>query len=434
MSNAFQKSWRDRRGITIAVLTVLAVVLCFAGFKLFDSRASAASISAPAGIPTGLVTKGDLVDTVELRGQIRAARSVSLNAPSNAGDIQIIRLAKNGSTVHKGDVVIAFDTAMLEITLSQRRSDFKQAQAQVEDARAKARLTAQQDQTDLMTSTYDVERAKLEASKAEILSAIDGEEKKLLLADAEQKLKQVQTKADSDKHSSEADISSILQKQQKADRDVKQYEDRIAQMVVRAPVDGTMIMLPNYRAGGAFGMSAPEFKEGDRAWAGAEIAQLPDLGTMYFSGRVDESDRGRLQPGETVSSRVDAVPDLEFAGTVGEISPLAKPDYSSWPPTKNFDLAVALSHPDPRVRPGMSTTLRIAVDRIPNVIVAPSAAVFTRNGHSVVYVSQAGSASSKFEERQVVIGHRGSGQAEVISGLKPGERVALRDPLAAVNP
>lgn len=357
-----------------------------------------------------------------------------LTAPSNAGDIQIIKLARNGSAVHKGDLVISFDTVTLQNTLAQRRSDLKQAQAQAEDARAKAKLSAQQDVTDLMTASYDVERAKLEASKAEILSVIDGEEKKLLLADAEQKLKQVQTKAESDKRSSEADINGFLQKQTKAQRDVTQYEDRIALMVVKAPVDGTMIMLPNYRAGGAFGMSAPEFKEGDKAYAGADIAQLPDLSTMYFSGRVDETDRGRLQVGETVSSRVDAVPDREFVGTVGEISPLAKLDYSGWPPTKNFDLAVALDHPDPRLRPGMSTTLRIAVDRLPNVIIVPSAAVFTRNGHSVVYVSQGDSSSSKFEERQVTIGHRGSGQAEVRSGLKPGERVALRDPLAVVNP
>ncbi len=434
MPNALQKSWRDRKAITLLVFVLIVAAVCYGGFKLFDTRASAASISAPMGIPTGLVTKGDLVDTVELRGQIRAARSVSLTAPSNAGDIQIIKLAKNGSAVHKGDLVISFDTVTLQNTLAQRRSDLKQAQAQAEDARAKAKLSAQQDVTDLMTASYDVERAKLEASKAEILSVIDGEEKKLLLADAEQKLKQVQTKAESDKRSSEADINGFLQKQTKAQRDVTQYEDRIALMVVKAPVDGTMIMLPNYRAGGAFGMSAPEFKEGDKAWAGADIAELPDLSTMYLSGRVDESDRGRLQVGETVSSRVDAVPDREFVGTVGEISPLAKPDYSGWPPTKNFDLAVALDHPDPRLRPGMSTTLRIAVDRLPNVIIVPSAAVFTRNGHSVVYVSQGDSSSSKFEERQVAIGHRGSGQAEVRSGLKPGERVALRDPLAVVNP
>ena len=215
------------------------------------------------GIPTGVVTKGDLVDTVELRGQIRAARSASLTAPSNAGDIQIMRLAKNRSAVHKGDVVISFDIATLENTLAQRRSDLKQAQAQAEDARAKARLSAQQDVTDLMTATYDVER-ETRREQSRILSAIDGEEKKLLLADAEQKLKQVQTKSDSDKHSSEADINGLLQKQEKAQRDVKQYEDRIAQMIVRAPVDGTMIMLPNYRAGGAFGMSAPEFKERSR--------------------------------------------------------------------------------------------------------------------------------------------------------------------------
>ncbi len=424
--------WRGRRGWLLAACA--AVLLAVAGgVRVAASWAGAATITAPAEIPTSEATRGDLIDTVELRGEIKAVRSVFLTAPSNAGDIQIVRLAKNGAAIHKGDTVIQFDTTTLETTLAQRRSDLKQADAQVEDTRAKAKLAEEQDQTDLLTAKYAADKAKLEASKAEILSEIDGQEKRLLLADGEQKLKQTEEKLEADRQGGRADLTSIQQKSAKAERDVQQYEDRIAHMVLRAPVDGTFNLMPNYRAGGVFGDSAPEFREGDRAWAGAEIAELPDMSSLTLNARVDETDRGRLQSGQTVTAHVDAVPDTEPAGKVISISPLAKPDYTSWPPTKNFDLTVQLDHPDPRLRPGMSATARIAVQRFPNVILVPTEAVFAKNGRTVVYVVQGGARSDKFAETVVTIGHRGSGQTEVLSGLKTGQRVALKDP-AASNP
>jgi HlyD family secretion protein len=430
--SGLKRMWTERRALMVAAIVILAGAVSFAGVRMSGSRTNAASFKAPAGIPTALATKGDLVDTVELRGEIRAARAVSLKAPSNAGDILITKLAKNGSAVHKGDVVITFDTATLQTTLDQRRSDLKQAAAQVEDARAQQRLAEQQDQTDLLQAKYDVEKAKLEASKAEILSAIDGEEKKLAVADAEQHLKQIQTKLNSDKQGALASITSLEQKRTKAQRDVKLYEDRIAAMIVKAPVDGTMNIQPNWRAGGNFGNSAPEFKEGDRAWAGAEVAQLPDLSTLQLNARVDESDRGRIHTNDQLSSRVDAVPDREFSGHISAISALAKMDYSQgWPPQKNFEVSMLLDHPDPRLRPGMSASDRIVVNRIAGVISIPKAAVFPRNGRTVVYVTNGGKDGDKFAERIVSIGHRGGGQIEILSGLSAGERVALRDPSQA---
>ena len=428
--SAFKRVWQKHPGAVLGLAVALAAVVCFAGVRLSGAHANAASIDAPAGIPTAIAVKGDLVDTVELRGEIRAARAVSLNAPSNAGDILIIKLAKNGSLVHRGDIVILFDVSNLQSTLDQRRSDFKQAEAQVEDSRAQLRLTEQQDQTDLLQAKYDVEKAKLEASKAEILSAIDGEEKKLAEADAEQHLKQVQTKLAADQLGGQANITNLEQKKQKALRDVKMYEDRIAAMTVKAPVDGTINLQPNWRAGGNFGGSPPEFKEGDRAWAGAQVAELPDLTTLHLNARVDESDRGRINVGNSLSARIDAVPDRDFSGHISEISALAKMDYSQgWPPQKNFEIQMTIDHPDQRLRPGMSASDRIVVSSIPGVISVPKAAVFPKNGRTLVYVTPGGKEADKFFERVVTIGHRGGGQIEIVNGLAAGERVALRDPM-----
>jgi HlyD family secretion protein len=431
MEGVFHRMWRKQRGWVIGAVSICVIAVLLLATRMFGAHNGAGTVSGPAGIPTAEVIRGELVDTVELRGTIKALRTSVLEAPSDSGDIQIVTLAKDGELVHKNDVVAVFDPSTIQNTLAQRKSDMKQAEAQVDDAKAQAHLVEEQDQTDLQKAKYDIRRAELDASQAEILSAIDGEEKKLLLADAQQKAIQAQQKLDSDRANAKANISSIDQKRTKALRDVTMYEDSVGRLTLRAPVDGMVNRLPNWRAGGMFGGSAPPFKEGDRAWARADVLQLPDLTSLLIGARVDESDRGKLLVGQTVTARVDAVPDRDFIGTVQDISPLAKVDFSAgWPPAKNFDLAVVLEHPDPRLRPGMSVSERIAVQHFPNVILVPSEAVLTKNGRNIVYVMQGSKTSDNFEERVVTIGHRSGGQVEIRSGLKPGERVALKDPSA----
>ncbi len=383
---------------------------------------------AKPALPTAEVKRGEFVDTIEVRGELRALTSAVITAPWNAGDILIVKLLKNGSMVKKGDIVAELDSSTLQNTLAQRRSDLKQADAQIENSRAQARLLQEQDQTALLKAQYDVERARLEAGKQEILSKIDGEKTKLTLADAEQKLKEVEQTLASDKASAAADLETFKHKREKALFDVNLAETSIAKMVLHAPVDGMVNLLPNYRAGGFFA-APPPFKEGDRAWAGASVAEIPDLGTLRIRASVDETDRGRLKVAQTGTARVDAVPDKEFAGKVAAISPLAKPDFNQWPPPKNFDLLFEIQQPDLRLRPGMSATMRVAVERIPNSILAPAEAVYSRTQGAVMYVQR----GSRFEERLVTVGRRNTrGQVLISGGIAPGERVALKDPTLEV--
>ena len=202
-------------------------------------------------------------------------------------------------------------------------------------------------------------------------------------------------------------------------------EKQLASLTLRAPADGMVTIMPNQRARNwTQGGSTPDFKEGDRAWSGAVIAQLPELNTVRVSARVDESDRGRLKSSQTATVRIDAIADKEFPARVAEISPLAKLDYSSWPFTKNFDIALEILDTDSRIRPGLSASARIAVEKIPNSILVPVEAVFEKDGRAIAYVLR----GSHFEERPVQVARRGRTQVMITSGLQPGERVALKDP------
>ena len=88
-----------------------------------------------------------------------------------------------------------------------------------------------------------------------------------------------------------------------------------------------------------------------------------------------------------------------------------------------------LEKPDPRLRAGMTAALRIEVERIPNSIVIPAGAVFDKGGRMVVYVLTNGT----YQERKLNLARRSSGQVLVASGLKQGERVALKDPTLSEN-
>jgi HlyD family secretion protein len=402
---------------------ILALTLLVAGFLLFGAFRLAKAVP---DVPNALVQRGEFVDYVQVRGEVKAVTSVTIAAPFEAGELQILKIASNGQQVKKGDAVVEFDTTTLKQSLAQDQSAWKSADAEIQQSRAQARIKEEQDLTDVMKARYDVEAAKLDASKQEILSKIDGEEAELKLADAEQKLKEVEAKLKADQSSDAADTQSKEQKRDKSLYQVQRSDRSLHVLALKAPIDGMVTLDTNWRASSMFGNGAP-FKAGDRAWPGAAIAELPDLSSLNITVRIDEAERGRIQVGQSVSVRIDAVPDRDFTGRVSEISTIASIDFSSgWPFTKNFSMTITLDNSDPRLRPGMSTNVRVATDRIPNAIMIPAGALFHKEGQSVAYVLH----GSKFDERRIEVERRSGDQLLISKGLQPGERIALQDPTA----
>lgn len=405
-----------RKRWLVGLLSV-AIVATIGFFAVRSGRAEVSSI------PVAEVHRGEFVDYLELRGEIKALSTRTLIAPSGAGDLQIIKIAHTGTAVKKGDVIVQFDPTTLQRQLEQKRTDLASAEATIHQQQAQEHMTEEQNLTDSLNAKFNVESARLDASKAEILSAIDGEKNKLTLADTQEKYRESQVKLDSGKLGSAADIAEKEKARDKALFDVRLTEHQIELLTLRAPTDGVVNLLPNYRAVN-WGPNAPDFREGDHTWPGTAIAELPDLSSIRFEARLEEADRGRLNEGQPVTVHVEAVPDTDFKAHVSEISTLAKLDFSNWPPMKNFMLDAQIEKSDPRIRPGMKCTARIAVNRIPDSILVPSKAVFSKNGASVVYVED----GRKFETRTVRVGHRGSDTAQILAGIEPGEHVALKDP------
>ncbi len=408
-------SWKPRYKAAAGAAVVFLGGLGFGAFR-WTSSASA--------LPTAEVKRKDFVDTLEIKGEIKALHSKIIAAPYGSGDLQIVNLVANTAKVKKGDMLVEFDATTMKQKLAQDQSSVKSAEAEIHQSQAAARLKEEQDLTDVMKAKFDAEKARMDASKQEILSVIEGEQAKLKVVDAEETLKAAEAKLKADRSSSAADLASKKEKLSQAEFQVQQDARNLASLTLRAPLDGVVALQNHWQPQGG----PTPFKPGDRAWPGAAIAELPDPTSLKISARVEEAERGQLKVGQTATVRVDAVPDRSLEGHVEAISPTASLDFNGgWPIPHNFSVDVALSESDQRLTPGMSATVRVAVAKIPDGIVIPTTALFRRAGRTVAYVQR----GSKFEETPVGVSRRNTEEVLLARGLQPGERIALKDPTLA---
>lgn len=413
MIQRFQKLSALGKAVVIAVILLAASGVLLGAVRL--SRRT-------PNVPTTEVKRGEFLDSLQFRGEVKALKSITISAPAEAGDLQIVKIASEGTAVKPGDMVVEFDKTKTEQDLAQFQSTLKSAEAEIGQAKAQERLDEEQDKTTVLKARYDVEGAKLEASKQEIVSKIEGEEARLKLADSEQKLHEAETKEKSDAALNKSTVESKVEASQKARFDVARAERALSQMTLRAPSAGTISLLQHW---GGSGMVT--YRPGDRAWPGAAIAELPDATTLRITARVDETERGRLAANQPVTVQLNAIPDRQFTGHISQIGEIASLDFSSgWPITRNFILEIGLDQTDPRFKPGITGDVTVIVDKVANAVIMPSQALFQKSGQNVAYVWHGG----EFEERDIEVGRRSGDKIMVAKGVSAGEQVALRDPTA----
>jgi len=219
-----------------------------------------------------------------------------------------------------------------------------------------------------------------------VLSAIEGEKNRIQVGVSEGSLQTVKASINAHQVGQQADLGRLNQRKDKAIRDLNTAQGYLGMMQLRAPNDGIVNVLSNFRSQGSFGQSTPPFKEGDNAWTGAEIAEIPDLSEMYVDLKLEEVDRGKLRLGQEVRIRVDAIPDKEFTAKLDWISPIAALVFKGGSTAeKTFPARATITKLDERLRPGMSASTEIIIERQPNSLLIPSRASFAKNGKPAVF-------------------------------------------------
>ena len=182
----------------------------------------------------------------------------------------------------------------------------------------------------------------------------------------------------------------------------------ISQKQVRAPFDGEL--------------GVRKVEVGQYLTAGTQIVSLTDLSQLYANFTVTEKDSGALKVGQTVRIAVDAYPDRKFEGKITTIEPQIATE------TRNIRVQATIANPERILKPGMFATTTVVLPEKPPVITIPETAVdYTLYGDSVYLLTEKkedeGKTSLTAVRTFVQTGNRIEGRAEILKGLKPGDRV-----------
>jgi multidrug efflux system membrane fusion protein len=208
--------------------------------------------------------------------------------------------------------------------------------------------------------------------------------------------------------SPQAQVDQAQSAYDQAQAGIAKTEAIISQKLVRAPFDGEL--------------GVRKVEVGQYLTAGTQIVSLTDLSMLYLNFTVTEKDSGSLKVGQTVRIKVDAFPGRTFEGKISTIEPQIATD------TRNIRVQATIANPDKILKPGMFASTTVVLPDKPAVITVPETAVdYTLYGDSVFLIEEKkaddGKTSLVANRTFVQTGNRIEGRAEILKGLKAGDRV-----------
>ncbi|HVG07618.1 MAG TPA: efflux RND transporter periplasmic adaptor subunit [Thermoanaerobaculia bacterium] len=328
------------------------------------------------------VSRRDIGRVVKASGEIDPREKVNISAHV-VGKIEHLYV-EEGDLIRKGQPFLDLEkeayTAASDQWSAQLRkagTEVRQAEVSLADARNKLARARRLNQEGIL-SAEGLEAAELAQATAE-----------LRLEDAKESVRQARANLD-------------------------KARDDLKKTTIYAPLTGRVIALNT--------------EEGEVVVSGtmnnpaSVIGEIADLSVILAKVDVDETEVVLVKPGQKARILVDALPDKEYHGRIAEVgnkgfSRAQQPDVTF------FNVEILLEDPDEDLRPGMSVRAEIDTAVHSDVLVAPIQAVVERDVKDketdVVFVIEDG----KAVQRVVKTGISDETQVEIVSGLKPGDKV-----------
>ncbi|GHB79842.1 efflux RND transporter periplasmic adaptor subunit [Persicitalea jodogahamensis] len=385
----------------------------------------------------------DIVERVSASGRVQPEVEVKLS-PDVSGEITALYV-EEGDSVKQGQL-------LLKIRPDNYESLFARAQATVNSSKAQA----EQSRASLAQAEARAIRAKADFDRNKKLY----EDKVISAADFEQIRANYQV-AQQDIEAAKANIQAAQFNVKSSEAGLRDAAENLRKTTIFAPVSG-IISLLNVEVG--------ERVVGTSQMAGTELMRIANLNNMEVQVNVNENDIVRVTVGDTADIDVDAYSGTgrKFRGVVTEIANTASgltgagASAVSADAVTEFEVKVKIlnesfedlmakrgkrSYP---FKPGMTASVDIITDRKSNVLSVPIAAVTTRDNKvakdaakptdpdnnsnkeaegkpitevepikEVVFVDSVGVAVI----REVKTGISDFENIEILSGLKPGEKI-----------
>jgi HlyD family secretion protein len=417
--------------------------------------------SAVDGSLIATVHRGTLVVTLTEAGVLRPAESITYRSPLEGRELEITNLAPEGTHIKEGDLLVRFDATGLRSELQRAIQATRQAEIDLQAAevdRQEAALTlesvtegegvlaVEETRTGLRLAEAKAARLREEYTNLKPLldkgyitrdelnqsaSALEEAEAAVQLARRKMDVLVQRTQPKAQQSAKlqlahhEAQINSLRPKLDDARAYVKALTDAITDCAVYARRPGLVVYEDNFSV-----VPPRKVRAGDRVTPSQGLITLPDLRRMVVASSVREADVRRVRPGQRVSIRVDAFPDLRLSGIVTTIGALAHRSPDRAVGDNRFDLTIDVDATTADLRPEMNARVDILIAERPDVLMVPTNAVFDHAGVPICNVLH----RSRMEPRMVEVGESSDVDVEIVAGLREGDRVALTDTSARARP
>ncbi len=153
---------------------------------------------------------------------------------------------------------------------------------------------------------------------------------------------------------------------------------------------------------------------------GDQFLVLDDINTFQVVVPFEETDAAKLAPNQKVDVTFDAVPDLIRSGTVVSVAPAG----ASISSVVNYYVTVVLNETDPRLKHGQTSQASVITNQVDDVLTVPNSAVRKRGDQSSVTTIDADGVQQQVRFQAGLVG---DDRTQVISGLREGQQVVLRE-------
>jgi len=369
---------------------------------------------------TTRVERRDFRRTLRFHGTVEAVQFYSAVAPRLSGQtgspmMVITKLAANGTRVRQGDVLVEFDRQNQLKNVIDREAEYKNLLQQVRKKEADQAAARARDETEVKEAEFDLQAARVDMRKNDVVTLIEAEMNKQNLAEAEARLAQLRETLKLKRDAAAAEMRILEIQRDRAQNAMVYAQRNIERMSIRSPLGGLVVLTPIYKMSR---MADPQ--EGDEIRPGQPLMLVVNPAAMQVRTRINQVDLYQLKLGQRVDVRLDAYPDLVFAGRVERLGAIAATGDVSRSQLRFFTALISIKGTDPRLLPDLSAAADIELERVENALVLPREAVAVRDGVSLVEVLEGG----RSEIRQVKTGPMNDREIVVESGLPEGATVS----------
>jgi len=317
--------------VVIILIVVFIIVIAIAAVLIIKAR-----MKRVTPVQVEAVERRDISQVVTAFGKLSPQVEVQISSKV-IGQIEKLYV-EEGDTVQKGDTLVELEKTRYVASVASAEANLRSARSQVDQVNAN--LAQARETLRKTTAMY---------------------EKQLTSEDA---LIKAQTQVDV----LEAQLSSARDGVERAKAALEQARDDLNWTIMLAPVSGVVIVL-----------AAEEGENvitGTMNNPGSAIMTIAQLEAMEAVVEIDEADVVTLSIGQEARIEVDAFPDTFMDGTVSKIANQATiQNIGGQETVANFEVKITVGEPLNGIRPGMSCTAEIAVDKADSVLSVPIQAV-----------------------------------------------------------